>query len=132
MRHLLRNIIFNAVVLYLLSHYSTALQTNHSSAVILGAIMLGLLEYAAKPIVKLLWLPVNLLSLGLLSWVPFMLILLLALLLTPGMAFHNLIVPKLDFWIIHTPNLHFGPLFSAILFTFTFLFLRRLLRWATR
>ena len=131
MRKLLRGFITNALVFFILSRFTSLIHYTSLESLLSAALILTLVFYLAKPIINLLWLPINLLTLGLLSWVPTTLILLLTLILTPGFSFHPLTLPRTQLGVYVIPNIHFDSISSAIILTWAYLLLKRFIRWVT-
>ena len=88
MRTVLNTIITIAILAWLVPGVS------YSSWVtlIIAGVVLALLQMLVQPVLKLLFLPINVVTLGLFSWVINVLILWLAIYLVPGFHINNLIV----------------------------------------
>lgn len=69
MKHLAREFLFNAFALWFTSQLIPGFIINNSwLSVLEGAFFLSILTLLVKPILKILFIPINLMTLGLLSW----------------------------------------------------------------
>lgn len=78
------NILLSVVALYLCAYLFETVVINDVGSAILAAIILGILTVTIKPILKLLTLPLNLITFGLFSFILNGIILYLVAILTPG------------------------------------------------
>lgn len=133
MKRYLKEVFINLVALYLLSQVLNqgVVFANGWGTIALTAVALTFLNKAIKPIIKVLFLPINLLTLGMFRWVINVLILfLLATLipnfqiksfLFPGFSSQGFSIPSTDlgfFWVLIISSLMlnlFISLFSWIL-----------------
>jgi putative membrane protein len=88
MRTVLNTIISIAILAWLIPGVS---YTSWVTLIITG-VVLAILQTLVKPILKLLFLPINVITFGLFSWVINVLILWLAVYLVPGFHINNLVV----------------------------------------
>ena len=85
MKSLLRSVVLNAAVIFFAALVLPGLSySNDFQVLILAAAVLGLVNLVVRPIVKLVTLPINLLTLGIFSWVVNVLMLYLVTRLIPG------------------------------------------------
>jgi len=85
MKSLLRTLLLNIAVIFFAAWTLPGLSYSHNLQTLLfAAVALALLNLVARPIVKLLMLPLNLLTLGIFSWLTNVFLLYLATRLIPG------------------------------------------------
>lgn len=105
MKSFLRHILINLLVIYLVSVCYPGFSILHDAkTLIFAAVIWLLLNKIVKPIIKLLFLPINLITLNLFSWVISLITLFLLPLIVgeikispydfPGINFQGFIVPK--------------------------------------
>ncbi|NMP22664.1 phage holin family protein [Sulfobacillus harzensis] len=75
---------FTAVTLFVMAHLHMGIEATSLGRVIVASIVLGLVNLVVRPIVKLLTLPLTLITLGLFGWVVNALMLWLVSALVPG------------------------------------------------
>ena len=106
MKPLLRSVLINLLVLYLCGLVYPGLEIKHDIKVLVSAAVVWfLLNKFVKPIIKLLLLPINLITLNLFSWVVSMLTLFLLQIAVgdvqikaynfPGINFEGFVVPAI-------------------------------------
>lgn len=92
MKRLLRTVILNTAVIFFAAYVLPGLSYSENFQVlVLAAAALGLVNMVVRPLVKLVTLPINLLTLGIFSWVINVLMLYFVARLIPGFeisAFH--------------------------------------------
>ena len=92
MKSLIRTLILNIAVIFFAAWVLPGLSySDNFQVLILAAVGLGLVNMVVRPIVKLVTLPINLVTLGIFSWVVNVLMLYLVTRLIPGFevsAFH--------------------------------------------
>lgn len=108
MKYLLRVFLFNSFSLWLVSEIFPALSiTGGWTVLLLAGIVLALLMTLVTPILKILFIPINLLTFGLLSWVINVIVLYLLTVFVsgvrvvawdfPGFVFSGFVIPALSF-----------------------------------
>ncbi len=108
MKTILRAIFLNLVTLYLVTlFYSGLAIANEVKTFLAAAIVWTLLNKVVKPIIKLLLLPINLITLGLFSWVVNVITLFLLSYFIrgvqilpytfPGISWNGFVIPQMDF-----------------------------------
>jgi len=108
MRSFLRNIFINFLTLLLIAKLTGAIDFSENYLVLIwAAFFLTLLNLLVKPILNLLLMPINLLTLGAFRWVINAIVLLLVTLIVkafvikgfvfPGFTFSGFIVPQVSF-----------------------------------
>ncbi len=81
---ILKSILITGLSIALLAYLLPTVSYQNLTALILASIVLTLLNKIVKPILKILFLPVNIVTLGLFSWVINLALLALATYLVPG------------------------------------------------
>ena len=104
----LKSILITLLSIVLLALVVPAITFNNWGTLLVASLVLTLLQKIVRPILKILFLPINIITLGLFSWVINVLILWLATFLVPGFHVHNLIIG----------GLHLGPFFSLDVISF--------------
>lgn len=132
MKKIARVLITNSLSLLLVSLILPTVSLDTLNLFISAGVTITLYDLLAKPIVSLLFLPVNLLTLGLLRWFPTTVGYYVTSLLVPTLVPRHLDIPAFALGQISLPPFHLGYLSSLILASFLFSFTRRLLRWATK
>jgi putative membrane protein len=130
MKSLLRTLLLNIAVVFFAAWILPGLSySGNFQVLILTAAALGLVNMVVRPIVKLVTLPINLLTLGIFSWVINVLMLYLVTRLVPGFevaAFH------FDGWTYQgliLPAMEIGLLSSYVLSSFLISLLTSILGW---
>src|SRR3989344_2115270 len=111
MKYLLRVFLFNSFSLWLVSEIFPALSiTGGWHVLLLAGIVLALLMLLVAPILKILFLPINLLTFGLLSWTINVIVLYLLTVFVPwvrveawefgGFSFGGFVIPAISFSLI--------------------------------
>jgi len=120
MRPLLRSLTINAVSLYLLTRILPGVTISSGlRGLVLTTLLLTLLTYLAKPILSLLFLPLNLIALGAFRWLINVLILFLLSWLSPDFA-----ISASTF-----NQFYLTPFLTIVVASFLFQLTSSLLRW---
>ncbi len=132
MKSLLSSFLNNLIVIFLVSYFTPFLPFLEPLELLRFSIILSLFDLVLKPILSLLFTPINLITLGLLSWIPASLSLYAAIITSPQIVLSPVRLPSLNLLLIQLPPLHFGRLSALIFLTLLILSLRRLLKWLAR
>ncbi len=108
MKSFLRNIFVNFLALFLIAKVLGAISFSENYLVLLwSAVLLTLLNLLVKPVLNLLLMPINLLTLGAFRWVINVIVLLLVTLIItdfkiiaftfPGYSFSGFVLPQITF-----------------------------------
>lgn len=92
MKGFLRSILVSILTIAVLAYFMPNVSYNSSVTLILAAIVLTLLEKIVRPILKILFLPINVVTLGLFGLVINVFILYLATYFVPGFAIQTAVV----------------------------------------
>jgi uncharacterized membrane protein YvlD (DUF360 family) len=85
-----------------------------------------------KPLIKLLLLPLNLVTFGLMGWLASAIILYLLVLVVNGVIITPLSVPAFSLGFISFPPFYFGRTLSLIIASFVLNLIRMVLKWVTK
>lgn len=99
---------------------------------ILGAAVLTLILIFIKPLLKLLFLPINFLTLGFFSWITNVVILYLLTLFVPQIKVLPFKFPGFSYQGFALPEIYFGALESFIVTSFIISFVSNFLTWLYR
>lgn len=130
MRNILKSFLVNAVALYVLTVVVPAFEISGglNSFLVAGATLTAL-NILVKPILNLLLLPINLLSLGFFRWASSVLIIWLLSKLTPGLIITNYNFLGLSFQGFIVPAAHFSVLWTLIIGSFMMSIITTFLDW---
>jgi len=93
MKSITRSLLVNGVVFWLLSKFTPAIVIEDTKSLILTALALTLVNLTIKPVLKLVTLPLNILTLGLFSWAYTLVALYLAISAIPGVCITGFVFP---------------------------------------
>ena len=124
MKHFLRQILTTTLAIAVVAYFSQSLDYHNNLLVLLtAAICLAILNAFIKPFFKVLFLPINVITLGLFGWLINVIILYLV----------TLIVPQFDItpFTLNLGNLslYFPPFFAAVAAAFMVNLVSRLVGW---
>lgn len=130
MKALLRGIILNTAVIFFAAWVLPGLSYSKDFKVLISAaIALGLVNLIVRPIIKLITLPINLLTLGIFSWLINVLLLYLVTRLVPGFEVSAFYFEGWTYQGLIVPAMGVGLLSSYILSSFIISFLTSILGW---
>ncbi len=130
MKSLIRKLLLNVAVIFAAAKILPGLSYSHDFKVlVLAAVALGLVNLVVRPIVKLVTLPINLLTLGIFSWVINVLMLYLVTRLIPGFTISGFHFDGFNYQGLVVPAMEVGLLSSYILSSFLISFLTSMLGW---
>lgn len=116
MKALIKNIAINYLAIYLTSGFYPGFRVTSNFRIILFASILWLLlNKIVKPIIKLLLLPINLITLGLFSWVVSVITLFILQILIPGISIVSYRFPGFSFQGFIVPSGNINLFFSYII-----------------
>ena len=110
MKSLPRSLIVNGVVFWLLAKFTPALVVENTRSLVLVVLALTLVNLTIKPVLKLITLPLNILTLGLFSWAYTLVALYLAILAIPGVYITGFVLPGFSGMGFTTPTASFSRL----------------------
>jgi len=95
----------------------------------LAAIALGLIDFAVKPLIKLLLLPITLLTLGTFRWVVNVLVLYLVTAVVPGFAIQAFGFPGFSYQGFSIPAFYTTTLYALIIVSFSLSLITSFIYW---
>ncbi len=133
MKTILRAIFLNLITLYLVALFFPGLSiSNQIFTYLSAAFVWTILNKIVKPIIKLLLLPINLITLGLFSWVVNVITLFMLKYLIPGVAIHAFTFSGYTFQGFVIPQMHFSIFFAYILTSLILSLVHSLMIWLLR
>ena len=84
MKTIFRHTVFTAITLYVLSASFSGITVRDLTVLLITSLVFTFLHVFVKPILKILFLPVNIITFGLFSWLLQALVLYLAIIVVPG------------------------------------------------
>ena len=130
MKSLIRTLVLNAAVIFFAAWILPGLSySGNFQVLVLAAVVLSLVNMVVRPIVKLVTLPINLLTLGIFSWVINVLMLYLVTRLIPGFGVSAFYFEGATYQGIIAPAMEVGLLSSYILSSFIISLLTSVLGW---
>ncbi|CAN5273905.1 phage holin family protein [soil metagenome] len=103
-----KSVVITFIAIFLLAMFVPAISYTNWGTLIVASIVLTILQKVVQPVLKILFLPINIITLGLFSWVINLIIIWLVMLLVPGFHINNLIIG----------SYHLGNIFSLLLISF--------------
>ncbi len=128
MRYLIRVFLFNSFSLWLVSEIFPALTISGGwQSLLLAGLVLSLLMLLVAPLLKILFIPINLLTFGLLSWFINVMVIYLLTLFVSGVNVVPWTFPGAKLFGFVIPEIAFSSLLSYILVSLSVSFLANLL-----
>ncbi len=129
MKHLVRVFLFNCFSLWFVTQIIPALNiTGGWQAVLIAGGVLSLLMLLIKPLLHILFIPINLLTFGLLSWFVNVIVLYLLTLFVPGVTVSAWTYPGAAWGGFVIPEIRFSSFLAYILVSLAVSFMSNLLR----
>lgn len=133
MKTILRAIFLNLITLYLVALYFPGLTiTNKITTYLYAAVVWTLLNKIVKPIIKLLLLPINLITLGLFSWVVNVITLFMLKYFISGVAIAAFTFNGFVYQGFVIPQMHFSLFFAYILTSLVLSLVHSTMIWLLR
>ncbi|PIV00516.1 hypothetical protein COS54_02885 [Candidatus Shapirobacteria bacterium CG03_land_8_20_14_0_80_39_12] len=130
MRSFLRNIFINFLTLLLIAKLTGAIDFSENYLVLIwAAFFLTLLNLLVKPILNLLLMPINLLTLGAFRWVINAIVLLLVTLIVKAFVIKGFVFPGFTFSGFIVPQVSFSFLWALFLVSFLVEIARFVIFW---
>ncbi len=92
MKNILRPIIITILSVALLAYFIPQISVANTMTLIMAGVVIALLNLTVRPLLKILFLPINLLTLGIFNWLINIALLYLALWLVPGFVIHEMTI----------------------------------------
>lgn len=133
MKTILRAVFLNSLVLYLAVLVYQGLRFDGTlKTLVIAAVALTLLNKIVKPVIKLLLLPINLLTLGIFSWVATVLTMIILTRIVSGISIIPYDFRGFSYSGFVVPAFHFGALWSYILASATISLTHTVVSWILR
>ena len=97
MKNIIRSVIVTAISLLVLVWLFPGVSVTNTVTLLMAAVVLALLNATLKPLLKLLFLPINLITLGIFGWIVHVLVLYLVTLLVPGLQIGSITLLGMTF-----------------------------------
>lgn len=115
MKGFLRSFLFNAFALWFTAEILPAFVIRGNwQAIAIAALVLSLLLFFVKPLLKILFIPINFITFGLFSWVINALVIYLLTLFVPEVRVIAWTFPGVSFWGFVIPPVHLSYILSLI------------------
>lgn len=132
MKKFLYHFAINALALYLIIHLIPGITlVDGLKPLLIASLVLTLLNKLARPILKLLLLPFNLVTLGLFSWLVNVITLYLLQLLVPALKISGFHFTGFSYQGFTLPPMDLNIIYTFILASFALSLITALLRWLT-
>ena len=119
MKSFVRNILFNSFSIFLISQILPGVKISGGFfTYILGGFALTLLFILLRPVLKLLTLPLNIITLGMFSFLTNVIIFYLLTVLVVGISITSFVFPGYEYAGFVIPKFYFNTLFAFILVSF--------------
>lgn len=133
MKTILRAISLNLITLYVVTLFFPGLSITHQLTTFLSAaVVWTLLNKIVKPIIKLLLLPINLITLGLFSWVVNVITLFMLKYFIKGVVIQAFTFAGFTYQGFVIPQMHFSLLFAYIITSIVLALVHSSLIWLLR
>lgn len=133
MKSLLRTVLFNSFSLLIISQFVPGFKVQGGYGVFLfGGIALTFLFILLKPVLNILSLPLNMMTLGAFSFLTNVIIFYLLTVFVPDLAITSFTFPGISFAGFIIPPIYFNTLFSFILISFLQSLVVSFLTWLMR
>lgn len=106
MRSLIRHWFLYILTLFLLDQAFSFITIANPTTLLAAGTALYILNTIGRPILKILWLPINLITLGLFAWVINILVVFLVVLFVPGFSLNLFDTPTIELGRFIIPALH--------------------------
>ena len=128
MKHIVRIFLFNGFAIWMTTQLYPALRIGGNWQTLLFAgIMLSILMLVVAPILKILFIPINIITFGLLSWIINVVVIYLLTVFVPEVSIREYEFPGLSWNGFVVPSIHAGYVLSLIIATFSITFFSNLL-----
>ncbi len=112
MKSLIKTVIFTCLSLYLISRVFPDVRFAGLGVLITTGVVLTLLTVIVRPFLKILMLPINIITFGLFAWMINIIVMYLAILLVPGFSIGNVTIPSLTLGSLIFPAYTFSKFWS--------------------
>jgi len=92
MKKLFRSILITVLSVFLLAYFIPQVSAVNTLTLVMAGVIMALLNLTVRPLLKILFLPINLLTLGLFNWLINIALLYLVLWLVPGFVIQEMTI----------------------------------------
>ena len=129
----IRNYLINLLSLYLMTQYDKGFAISGEWSVYLYAsLLMTIINTFIKPVLKILFLPINMLTLGVFSWVINLVALYLLTRIVPQITIQSWVFPGMKSWLLALPSMTLTPFFNFIFVSFSLSCISRLCHWLAK
>lgn len=133
MRVFLRNVLFNSFTIFLISQALSGVKVSGGlPTYILGGLALTLLLIILRPVLNILSIPLNLLTLGMFSFLTNIIIFYALTVLVSGISISSFTFGGLNYAGFIIPKIYFNTLFAFALVSFLQSFIFSFITWLTK
>lgn len=133
MKKLLRNVFLNAWSLFILSLLIEGVRISGGlETYVVGGIILTLLFMILKPILKIITIPLNFITLGTFSFVINAIIFYILTIIVPQISITSFKFQGLSFYGFTIPGIYFNSLFAYVVSALLFSFIFSAINWITK
>lgn len=118
MRSLIRHWFLYVLTLFLLDRTFSFITISNEVALLEAGTALYVLNTIGKPVLKILWLPINIITLGLFAWVLNILVVFIVTLVVPGFSLALFDTPTIELGRFIIPALHLKLFWTYFAFSF--------------
>ncbi|MEP7167580.1 MAG: phage holin family protein [Candidatus Woesebacteria bacterium] len=129
MRGIVRQWLLYILALYLLDSFFGWVTISDRNILLVTGTAFFLLNTIGKPILKILWLPINIITLGLFSWVMSIAVVVLVILFVPGFHISAAEFSSVQIGQFVIPEIHLKMFWTYFLFSFLLAWSVDLLGW---
>lgn len=130
MKSLIRNILINLVSFWLIEKIFSAVDYRQEPKILfLASFVLTMINLLLKPLLNLVFLPLNFLTFGLSHWLVNLLVLFLIAIFVPGFSLKVFNFPGLNYSGFSIPAINFGLLGSFLLVCFLLKLIPDIISW---
>lgn len=130
MRRILRSILINAAAIWLISQSASGIVLERGlETLLVAAFTLGMINLLIKPIINILLLPLNLVTLGTFRWLVNVAALVLVTMIVPDFKIASFQFPGLTYQGIVIPAFSLNLIFSFIVISFLISLISSFLYW---
>lgn len=129
MRTFIREWFLSVLSLFALDYLAPFLSLSSLTTVIIAGSVWFLLQTIGRPIIKILWLPINIITLGLFSWMISVILVLLLLLFVPGIQIAPFETSRFEIWRFVIPAIELRLFWTYCILSFLLSWTQDFLRW---
>ncbi len=129
MKRLLKTILITGITLWLLQRYYAGVHITNTQTLVLATVALILANLLIRPLIKIIMLPLNMLTLGFFSWVTNIATFYVVIRLVEGFSLSTTYFPGLSFGGFRLEPAELPRLATLAITTFIFSFIYRILAW---